>query len=223
MERLSADLLLSLIDPGSGKPVVDATRLKAGLAGVALAGALLDGLLLVDSRGHLVRHAGPAVNGIWEEVLSRADGQKPKQAIARCGAGSDFKDRGGRLRDAAAAALAAQKTVEICDTTLLGIFPSRSYAVLDMAGRNALLDDLRAVLDGSSREPRAGTLVVVLGAIGALPKLLPERDKRWLAERVAALGEEVWAGPAVAAALRDLELALIGAVTAVVVVSGTSS
>ncbi len=218
MQRLCGDFLLVLLSPDSQRPVVGGAAIKAGLAGAAIAAAVLDDRLVVDTDGRL-RTAVPIaeVPDIWTEVLRRADGIKPKKAVARCGAGEDFADRGGRLRDATIANLLESGIIEDRTTRIIGI-PIRRHAVLQPHTRDAILTRLSTALDGEPGAPQDDVLLLLLSAVGALRTLFPNRDQRALDARVTELRSAGVLADAVSQALRDLDTAVMAAVVATTVV-----
>ena len=217
MQRLCADFLLALLPPGADHPLVDGPKLRAGLAGAAIAAAVLDGQLHVGPDGALQLTAATGDGDIWSEVLHRCDAMVPKKAVARCGAAEDFRDRGGRLRDATVATLVEAGAIEDRSTRVVGI-PLRRYALVRRPDRDAVMTRLTLALDGAPENAHDAVLVILLHAVGALRRLFPDRDRRTLDAGVSKLRSAGWVADAVSEALRDLDLAVMAAVVGTTVV-----
>ena len=225
---LCGDYLLALLSPETETFVVDSTHWKAGLAGAAVVEAVLAGRLrLTEEREPGVRAgrlvivgaAVPQDDSVWSEVLRRSDGQKPKNAVGRLGGGATWRDRGGELRDAVMDDLAGEGVIEAKEHRALGLFPSPRWVLLVPGERDAVLARVGGVLDRVGTGPldqRDASLTAVLHAVGALPKVFPSADKRWLKDRGKAVAQGSWGSEAVTKAIQDVNTAVMAGVTAAI-------
>ncbi len=225
---LCSDLLLALLSPEKETFVVDSMHWKAGLAGAAVVDAVLSGRLRLTSEGEpgvragrlvLVGAAVPEDDSPWSEVLRRAEGQKPKNAVARVGGASSWHDRAGQLRDVVMADLAREGVVSAHEHRSLGLFPSPRWTLLRPAERGAVLARVRAVLEGAGTrrpEERDASLTGLLAATGALRAVFPGLEKRWLTERGKAVVKGSWGSAAVSGAIEEVNTAVAAGVTAAI-------
>lgn len=220
---LHAEFLLLAHDPASGRKLVEAAHVKAGLAGAALLELNLQEALTLQGEGRQarLRSTGADVDPELVEVLSRADGHAPKKAVARIGGAGCFTDRAGRLRDATWNRLESDGQVRSEEDRVLGLFPTTRRVQLSSA-RSASLATMQTALD-STEQPslRTAAIIAVAHASGLLRKLFPERDKKQLSERAKQIGEGGWGGAAVAEAIADVQAAIVTAVIVPVVVSAS--
>lgn len=221
--QLTSDVVLATLGD-TGKPVVDSTTLDAGIAGAVLLDLVHAGALRVEAREGKkprLRATGDAVpaDPDWRDALQRADGRKPKDAVARIGGASTFKDRAGRLRADVLERLEAEGQVTRTQAKVLGLV-ARDRWLVEAAVRARLVDRLESALtEGAQPRPEDAALVAVLHGMGALPKVLPGRDRRWLKARGRAVSEGDWGSKAVADAIQDV----YGAVAAGVAVAAAAA
>lgn len=227
-QTLCADYLLALLSPEKETFVVDSTHWKAGLAGAAVVEAVLAGALRLTEQGEpgtrpgrLVRTgvAAPAVGSVWDEVIERADGQKPKNAVGRIGGASTWRDRAGELRDAVLADLVREEVIAPREHRTLGLFPTPRWALIRPDARDAVLRRVTETLAAAGTGPlveRDASLAAILHASGALPKLFPKTDRRRLKEQGKALTEVSWGSQAVGKAIQDVNTAVAAGVVAAV-------
>lgn len=220
---LHAELLLLAHDPATGRRLVDAQRLKAGLAGAALLELNLQEALRLEGTGRAarLRATGADVHPDLLEVVRRADGHAPKKAVARIGGAETFVDRGGQLRDATWRSLEAAGLVRSEEGRTLGLFPTHRR-VQTTSARSTSLDALRRALAPTAQpDLRTAGLVAVAHATGLLGRLVPELGRKQLAARVAELAEGGWSGDAVAKAISDVQVAVVAAVMVPIVVTAS--
>lgn len=212
---LHAELLLIAHDPKSGKPRVDSTHFKAGLAGAAVIELALQEALRLDGEGNKAKLVAndADIDSSLAEVLARADGHTPKKAITRIGGGVTCHDRTGELRHATFGQLEARELGRLEEDKVLGIFPTRRWVEADTGMRESIVDRLRGAIASSDvPERRTACLVSITQAMGLLTKLLPDLDKKGLTARAKEIGEGDWGGDAVAKAIQDVEAAVTVAV-----------
>lgn len=227
---LTTDLVLATLDPETGKTVIDMQRLRVAVAGAAVV-ELVDAKALrltgPDESGHkpgrLVRTGdGEPTEPHRLDALERADGHKPKTAIARIGGGQTFKDRAGDLRDLLLGELEHEGTVRRREEKVLGVVPTTRWQVDAVAHAAVVRRVEAALLEGAAPPATDAALASLLHAVGALPKVVRSRDKAWLKARGAVVSRGDWGTAAVAAAVRDVQAAVIAAVTASVSAAGAA-
>jgi hypothetical protein len=201
-----------------GRLRVDATKRKAAVAGAAVLQLVLDGVLELEpgepSRARLVARAGVAApqSAVLEQARDRAVGQTPKDAVARIGGASDWKGRANDIQECVLEELAAAGVLERFQHRQLRVFTSTSWPVRRPEVRSDIQARIAAVLDGAQPDPLTAGLVGILNAIGLLPKLFPQRDKKMMRRLAEQIGELGWGGEAVSEAIRQVQAAVIAAV-----------
>lgn len=218
---LHAEFALLVHDDATGRVLVDSTKLKAGIAGAAVVELTLQGALRLEGEGRRARlhGTGQTVAPELGEALARADGQSPKNAVARIGGGSSFTDRAGRLLDATLADLERAEVGSRDQERILGIFPRQVWRERDPRLEQAILERVRQAIDGAVPDERTAALIALLHATGLLRKLFPELDKRALSARAADISAGGWGGDAVRKAVEEVQ----AAVTAAVIAAGAAA
>ena len=214
---LHAEFLLLAHDDETGRPLVDGTHLKAGLAGAAISELALQGALELEGEGRSARlHAtGHAVAPELEEALQRADGQAPKNAVARVGGAQSWRDRAGPLESATLTQLESSGIGVRDEETVLGVYHRKVWREKDPSVEREIVGRVRrALFESGNPEPRTAVLVSLLGATGLLRKLFPDEDKGLLRARTKELSAGGWGGDAVRQTIQEIQTAVIAAVIA---------
>lgn len=225
---LAAELLLLVLDDDEGKPMVDSTKRKAGVAGAAVLQLVLDGVLDLgpgDPKGaRLVAVPGAAEppSPALAEARDRAIDQKPKDAVARIGGASDWKGRADDLQDAVLAELADSGVLERVERTRLGLFTSKRWQLLRPEVEAEVTRRIAAVLDGAAPDARTAALLALANAVGVLPKVFPDRDKKAMKQRAKQVEQLSWGGEAVSQAITEVQSAVVVAVMVPAIVAGSS-
>lgn len=223
---LTAELLLLLHDDRTGKPLIDAQKRRAVTSGAAITELALDGMLVLDEgvparKARLRATAGATPPSHLAEALERADGHRPKDAIARVGGVQDYRLRADAIRDAVMGDLAANRIVEAVEPRALRLIGPR-WPLLQPDVERAVTTRLATVLDGADADPRTAALLTLSHAGHLLPKLFPHRDKKADARRVAEIAEDDWHGDAVTKAIAEINTVLMSAILVPIVVTGGS-
>lgn len=206
-----SDLALIALDPASGKSRLG-SHAEIVLGGGALNDLLLAGRLEVSGTGKKARvtvvDPTPVGTAYLDGALARLVARR-KSLLAR-----DAVNRlGKKLPGQVHGALAAGRLVEARHSRVLGVFPTTRYVVLPQAGRDELVDGVRAVLLGE-REPdeRSGSLAALVGAARLVKLVVPKRRRKEAEKRAKKLTEGAWASEAVRAAVKASEDAMTVAV-----------
>ena len=239
---LAEDLQLLLLDPASGRPLTDATRLDLALAGALVVELALHGRVDVEARRLLgstlvVGDGAPLGEPLLDTALQQLrarEGQRPAAALNRLKRG---------LRARVLARLAQRGDVEARTATVWGLVPVRRWppspsARHDLHARLAALltaPPSTAATTGAARTgadagggppQREAALVALLHAVDAVPKLFAATtglSRRELKQRAGALSEGDWAAAAVRRAVRDVQVATTAAITAATATAAGSS
>lgn len=224
-ESLTAELLLLAHDDDTGKPLIDAQKRRVVTAGAAITELALAGALDLEDARPARRAKLRAVPGVappppaLEEALERADGYKPKDAIARIGGVQDFRLRADAIRDAVMGELATEGVVEAVEPRALRLIGPR-WPLRRPDVELALKERIVAVLDGADPGPRTASLIAIAHGGGLLPKILPGRDRKADAKRAVEIAETEWHGEAVTKAIAEINTVMMSAIIVPVVVTG---
>ncbi|GIL34350.1 GPP34 family phosphoprotein [Phycicoccus sp. DTK01] len=216
---LTDELLLLVLDPASGRPAIDSTRLRAVVGGATVAGLVLDGALALDGtdKRARLRQTGTAVptEPRLREVLDLAEGRRPKDVVSKLGGAGAWRDRAGALRDLSFQRMTVAGVLRHDETRVLGLFPRSRWTVLDPSLVPALRHRVAAALADGAPVPDARTaaLVALLSSVDHLAAVtgLPKREAKRRADAVTA-GD--WAAPAVRAAVEQVNAAVMAGVIA---------
>ncbi|MEU6700512.1 GPP34 family phosphoprotein [Pseudonocardia sp. NPDC046786] len=201
-------LAVVLLDPGTGRFVVDRQRTERALAGAVLLDLAARGRLATDDRPRprLRLLPGPATDVVTERATRLPSGWFPaRRGVSRLVPG---------LRPAVLDALGSGGHA---DREPGGFLRSARWWP-EPALREALLAGVAAALrDGVAVDARLAGLVSLLHAVRAEHRVLDGR-RRELRERARVVADGDWAGPAVTAAVREVQ-----AVTAAVAASAATA
>lgn len=225
---LHAAYVLLAHDPRTGKAIVDDTHFKPGLAGAVLLELTRTGALRVEGQGKKARMVatGGHVPTELTEAVERATDRSPKDAVARIGGASSYRDRAGAIEKATWEGLAAGGSARPEEHKVMGLFPTTRW-IQTTDARDHLVAALRQSLDGTQpTEPSTPALFCVAHASDVLHKLFPDVPKKQLEARAEELAVGQWGGEAVAKAISDIQGAIAAAMiatTAATVASTTAS
>lgn len=215
---LAEDLVLLLLDPGSGRAVVDSTSLDRAIGGALLLDLATRGRVTADgdgARATLSRvDANPTGEALLDIALARID--KPlraQRAVERLA-------RGG-TRAAVLEHLAERGLVRHERSRLLGLLPVSTWTPTDAAtelrGRVAAV-----LLDGARPDQHLAMLISLVHAVKAEHKVV-DGPRRQLRARAAEVATGDWAGQAVRKAIQAVQASVVAAVVASSVAASSSS
>jgi hypothetical protein len=226
MTLIAEDLLLLLLDDGSGKPVVDSTKLPRVLAGAVVLELAMDGTVFVAGDNESTKKGRLAVTPgriPSDQLLARAVDtietakrpMTPKSAVEKLHKG---------IREQVVARVIDQGFVGEERGRVLGLFPTTSWPARDSSHEDRVRATLSSVLvDGLDPDARTCALIALLSAIDATHKVLPDADKRSIRNRAKDIAQGDWAGEAVRKAVQDVYTAVTVAVMVPVMASTSGS
>jgi Golgi phosphoprotein 3 (GPP34) len=214
MTTLADDLLLVLLDPASGKPRTEGTKLDYGLAGA---------LLLELALAERVDLVGPKPSRADVVVIDDAPlgDELLSSALARV---AEKRRKADRLVPALAKGLRGrllERAEQRGDLrrVRLTLRPDR-WPAADDARRRTLTRRLHDVLlTGVTPDARTAALVSLLAVIDAAPAAVDVRDRttrKAVARRAAEIGEGTWAAESVRRAVKAAHDAVVASTAAIV-------
>jgi hypothetical protein len=222
MLTLAEEFLLLALNDDTGRKSVDSTRMGAALAGAAIVELTLDGALRLTEEGdpehkpgRLVATGRQPADPRLADLVTVADGRKPKDAVGKVTGFGSWRSRAKNLQDALLEDLAEAGYLTEAKGKILGLFPTRLWNPADPAVEAAIVKRVRAVVVDEARpDDRTAALISIVHAVDLLPKLFPDMDKRAVKNRGKAISESDWGGPAVRKAVQEIQ-----AVTIAIIVS----
>lgn len=214
---LAEDLVLLLLDPGTGRAVVDGTSLDRVIGGALLLDLAARERVTADGGGSRARlsvvDATPMGDPLLDTALARLDkplrAQKAVERLAR-GTRTPVLER-----------LAEEGLVRREQSRLLGLFPITTWTPGPAAAE--LRGCVAAVLrDGSRPDRHLALLISLVHAVKAEHKVV-EGQRRQLRARAAEVAEGEWAGQAVRKAVQAVHASVMAAVAASSAAASSSS
>lgn len=223
---VAEEFLLLAYRDDTGKPRIGGTQLNAALAGAAIVELTLAGALRLteaDEPGHkkgrLVATGAQPDDPRLAELVTVADGRRPKDAVGKVAGFGGWRNPSQNLREALLHDLADAGHLTAATTKILGLFPTTTWTPNPAGDKPAIERRVRtAVVDGTTPDDRTAALISILHAVDLLPKLFPDTDKRALKRRGKEISDSEWGGPAVRKAVQEVQ-----AVTVAVIVATTSA
>jgi hypothetical protein len=214
---LTEDLVLLLLDPGSGRAVVDSTSLDRAIGGALLLDLATRERITADGDGARARltvaGAAPTGDPLLDAALARLD--KPlraQRAVERLARGT---------RTPVLERLAEQGHVRRGSSRLLGLLPVTTWtpgdAAKELRGRVAAV-----LLDGARPDQHLAMLISLVHAVKAEHKVV-DGPRRQLRARAAEVADGEWAGQAVRKAVQAVQTSVMAAVVASSVAASSSS
>jgi hypothetical protein len=205
---LTEDLVLLLLDPDTGRAVVDSTSFDRAIGGALILDLVTRGRITADGDGARARltvaDAAPTGDALLDTALARLDKPlKAQKAVERLARGT---------RTPALERLVERGLVRRERSRILGVLPVTTWPPVDAGPRAELRGRVAAVLlDGARPDQHLAVLISLVHAVKAEHKIVdgPRRQLRARAAEVAA-GE--WAGKAVRKAIQAVEAGVAAAV-----------
>ncbi|PSK98559.1 Golgi phosphoprotein 3 GPP34 [Murinocardiopsis flavida] len=208
---IAEELLLLCYDPGTGRPLVDSTRLTCGLVGAMVADLALAGRLGIDAERLYPLDGAPMgdpqLDGFAARVAAEPRPRKIKWWVT--------KVQNARLRKALLGGAVAHGVLTHQARRALGIFPMNDYRPAQPGQRDDLVLRLGSVLrQEHPADSRSVALLALCGAVRVDRKLfreLPQGERRRMIKAVMA-GDEI--GRAVKSVIQSIEAATAAAASA---------
>jgi hypothetical protein len=214
---LTEDLVLLLLDPATGRAVVDSTSLDRAIGGALLLELASRERITADGDGAKARlsvvDATPSGDVVLDDALTRL--HKPmraQKAVERLARGT---------RTPVLERLAEKGLVRRERSRLLGVLPITTWQPGDAA--KELRGRVAAVLrDGARPDQHLALLISLVHAVKAEHKIV-DGPRRQLRARAAEVAEGEWAGHAVRKAVQAVQSSVAAAVALSASVSSSSS
>jgi hypothetical protein len=205
---LPEDLMLLFLDEVAGGVRMDSSSVQNALAGAVLLELVNSGRVAFEPDGRKLASVDPTplTNEFLQESLSRINKpMKPQRAVEKLR---------NHVKDNVMAQLDARGVLTVKKTKILGIFPSKTYALNDIQA----VSDLRRLVGDVAQGHRApdehtGALISLLYAVKGLHKVF-RGDKREMNARAREISAGSWAGVAVKKALDAVHAAVTAAMVA---------
>lgn len=217
VQLIAEDVLVLLLDAGTGRPRTEATRLDFALAGALLVELSLDGRIDVRDGGRrapvVVLDGRRTEDALLDEALQLM-GQRSRRADQLVPALS--KGLRSRLIDR----LEDRGRVRRERRRLLGLFPVQRVYPVETRRDRELVQRLRDVLlAGVAPDPRTSVVVALLASIDAAWRVTGASDRRTrtaVRRRAKDIAQGQWAAEGVRRAVQAVEAAVAASTTAAV-------
>jgi hypothetical protein len=205
---LTEDLVLLLLDPDTGRAVVDSTSLDRAIGGALLLDLVTRGRITADGDGARARltvaDAAPTGDALHDTALARLDKPlKAQKAVERLARGT---------RTPTLERLVERGLVRRERSRILGVLPVTTWPPVDARPRAELRGRVAAVLlDGAQPDQHLALLISLVHAVKAEHKIV-DGSRRQLRARAAEVADGEWAGKAVRKAIQAVEAGVAAAV-----------
>jgi hypothetical protein len=205
---LAEDLMLLFLDGRSGRVLADHSSVENALAGAVLIELVNSGRVAFTPNGKKLEVVDPTPlrDPLLQESISRLTKPMPPQtAVERLRK---------KLRENVIARLEERGVVEVRPRKVLGIFPGKSYVIVDEVAHEKVRKAAGEVALGyRGADAHTGSLITLLYAAYAVHKVF-EGDKRELKRRAKDIAAGNWAGDAVRRAIVAIQAGVTAAATA---------
>lgn len=205
---LHRDLMLLFIDPRTARLHVSSSAAENALAGAVLVELVGSGHVAFEPNGKKLRVVDPTPPD--DPVLHEAHGRltkpvRPQPAVVRVRK---------RLWDNVIRQMQDHALIRVEPRKVLGIFPAKSYPIVDEATGTRLRKAVGEVAHGyRGADARTGSLITLLYAVDAVHHVF-EGDKRELRKRAEEIARGDWAGDAVRRAVEAIQAGVTAAASA---------
>lgn len=200
--------MLLLIDQRSGRVRIGSTSAENALAGAVLVELVNSGRVAFEPNGKKLRVVDPTP--LNDLVLNEALGRltkplRPQSAVERVRKRL-WNNVIGQLRD--------HSVIRVEPRKVLGIFPAKSYPIVDEAAAEKLRKAVGEVVHGyRGADAHIGSLITLLYAVDAVHKVFVG-DKREIRKRAKEIARGNWAGDAVRRAVEAIQAGVTAAASA---------
>lgn len=204
---LHEDLMLLFINPRNGRLHASSTSIENALAGAVLIELVKSGRIAFEPNGKKLAVADPTPpnDPVLHEALGRITKPlSPQSAVERVRK---------RLWHNVIRQLQDHAAIRVEPRKVFGIFPAKSYPILDEAAAGKLRRSVGDVAHGyRGADEHTGSLITLLYAVNAVHKVF-EGDKRELKKRAKEIARGNWAGDAVRRAVEAIQAGVTAAAT----------
>jgi Golgi phosphoprotein 3 (GPP34) len=218
MTTITEDLVLLLLDPDSGRAVVDGTSLDRAIGGALLLDLAARERITADGDGAKARlsvvDAAPTGDPLLDEAASRLTGtslraQRAVERLAR------------RTRTPVLERLAERGLVRRERSRLLGLVPTTTWPSTGSATTELRARVAAVLRDGSQPDQHVALLISLVHAVKVEHKLV-DGPRKQLRARAAEVAAGDWAGEAVRKAIQAVQTSVAAAVAASTATSASS-
>ncbi|MEV6243976.1 GPP34 family phosphoprotein [Lentzea sp. NPDC051838] len=196
---LPEDLMLLFIDPRNGRLRVSSTSIENALAGAVLIELAEAERVSFTPNGKKLTVVDPTPlnDPVLHEALGRLTKPMPPQSAVERVRKRLWHNVIRQLQDRGAVRVEPRK--------VLGIFPAKSYPIVDEHRAEKLRKAVGDVVHGyRGADARTGSLITLLYAVDAVHKVF-EGDKREIKRRAKEIARGSWAGDAVRRAVDAIQ------------------
>lgn len=205
---LPEDLMLLFINPRNGRLHVSSTSIENALAGAVLIELVKSGRVAFEPNGKKLAVADPTPlnDPVLHEALGRiTKPMRPQSAVERVRK---------RLWHNVIRQLQDRGAIRVEPRRVFGIFPAKSYPIVDEAAAGKLRRSVGDVAHGyRGADAHTGSLITLLYAVNAVHTVF-EGDKRELKKRAKEIARGNWAGDAVRRAVEAIQAGVAAAASA---------
>ena len=205
---LPEDLMLLFINQQTHKLWADSSSVENALAGAVLVELVNANRVAFEPNGKKLRVVDPTPlkDPLLQESISRLTKPMPPQ--------SAVERLRKKLRDNVIARLAERGVVEVRPRKVLGIFPGKSYVIIDEIAYEKVRKAVGEVALGyRGADARTGSLITLLYAANSVHRVF-DGDKREIKKRAKDIAAGNWAGDAVRRAIAAIQAGVTAATAA---------
>lgn len=202
---LPEDLMLLFINQQNGRLLVNSTSAENALGGAVLIELVNSGRVAFEPNGKKLKVVDPTP--LNDLVLNEAVGRihkpmPPQSAVERVRK---------RLHGNVIGQLTDRAVIRVVPRKVLGIFPAKSYPIIDEAAAERVRKAVGDVVHGyRGADARTGSLITLLYAVNAVHKVF-DGDKREMNKRAKEIARGNWAGDAVRRAVEAIQAGVTAA------------
>ncbi|MGW6443485.1 GOLPH3/VPS74 family protein [Lentzea sp. NPDC055074] len=205
---LHRDLMLLFVDPRTGRLHVSSSAAENALCGAVLLELVNSGHIAFEPNGKKLQVVDPSPpnDPVLHEALGRLTKPlRPQSAVVQIRK---------RLWDNVIRQLQDHALIRVEPRKVLGIFPAKSYPIVDEAADTQLRKAVGEVVHGyRGADARTGSLITLLYAVKAVHKVF-EGDDREMKKRAKEIARGNWAGDAVRRAVEAIQAGVSAAASA---------
>lgn len=205
---LHRDLMLLFINPRNGRLHVSSSAIENALAGAVLIELVNSGRAAFEPNGKKLQVVDPTPlnDTVLHEALGRLTTPlRPQSAVERVRK---------RLWDNVIRQLQDHAAIRVERRKVFGIFPAKSYPIIDEAAAGKVRKAVGEVVRGyRGADAHTGSLITLLYAVNAVHEVF-EGDAREMKKRAKEIARVNWAGDAVRRSVEAIQAGVTAAAAA---------